>query len=72
MLAENLANWAQEERQAGRLEGRQEGRLEGRQEGIVTTARNLLTLGTLSDDQIAVATGLTVEEIAKLRNESTH
>lgn len=72
MLAENLANWAQEERQAGRLEGRQEGRLEGRQEGIVTTARNLLTLGALSDDQIAVATGLTVEEIAKLRNESTH
>ena len=68
MLAENLANWAQEERQAGRLEGRQE----GRQEGIVTTARNLLTLGALSDDQIAVATGLTVEEIAKLRNESTH
>ena len=66
MLAENLENWAQQERQAGRLEGHQE----GEQLGITKTARNLLKLGVLSSEQIAEATGLTIDEVAKLRIEN--
>ena len=57
MLAENLENWAQQERQ------------EGEKLGIEKTARNLLKLGVLSDEQIAEATGLALDEVAKLRHE---
>ncbi|QNI02138.1 Rpn family recombination-promoting nuclease/putative transposase [Halomonas sp. SH5A2] len=57
MLAENLENWAQQERQ------------EGERLGIEKTARNLLKLGVLSDEQIAEATGLALDEVAKLRIE---
>jgi len=57
MLAENLENWAQQERQ------------EGEKLGIEKTARNLLKLGVLSDEQIAEATGLALDEVAKLRLE---
>jgi predicted transposase/invertase (TIGR01784 family) len=61
MLAENLENWAQQERQAG-IE-------KGTKLGIEKTARNLLKLGVLSNDQIAEATGLALEDIAKLHAE---
>jgi predicted transposase/invertase (TIGR01784 family) len=61
MLAENLENWAQQERQAG-IE-------KGTKLGIEKTARNLLKLGVLSNDQIAEATGLALEDIAKLHPE---
>lgn len=57
ILAENLENWAQQERQ------------EGEKLGIEKTARNLLKLGVLSDEQIAEATGLALDEVAKLRTE---
>ncbi|CAD5269145.1 MULTISPECIES: hypothetical protein [Halomonadaceae] len=57
MLAENLENWAQQERQ------------EGEKLGIEKTARNLLKLGVLSDEQIAEATGLVLEDVVKLRTE---
>ena len=57
MLAENLENWAQQERQ------------EGEKLGIEKTARNLLKLGVLSDEQIAEATGLALDEVVKLRTE---
>ena len=57
MLAENLQNWAQQERQ------------EGEKLGIEKTARNLLKLGVLSDEQIAEATGWALEDVAKLRTE---
>lgn len=60
MLAENLENWAQQERQ------------EGEKLGIEKTARNLLKLGVLSDEQIAEATGLALREVAKLRTEGEH
>ncbi|GEN29198.1 hypothetical protein HVA01_28440 [Halovibrio variabilis] len=33
------------------------------------TARNLLKLGVLSDEQIAEATGLALDEVAELRTE---
>ncbi len=57
MLAENLGNWAQQERQ------------EGEKLGIEKTARNLLKLGVLSDEQIAEVTGLVLEDVVKLRIE---
>ncbi|MFS8150739.1 hypothetical protein [Vreelandella titanicae] len=57
MLAENLENWAQQERQ------------EGEKLGIEKTARNLLKLGVLSDEQIAEATGLVLEYVVKLCTE---
>jgi len=55
MLAENLENWTQQERE------------EGEKLGIEKTARNLLKLGVLSDEQIAEATGLVLDEVVKLR-----
>ena len=61
MLAENLENWAQQERQAG-IE-------KGTKLGIEKTARNLLKLGVLSNEQIAEVTGLDLEDIAKLQTE---
>ncbi|NYS62613.1 Rpn family recombination-promoting nuclease/putative transposase [Vreelandella salicampi] len=65
MLAENLENWAQQERQ----EGEKLGIEKGEKLGIEKTARNLLRLGVLSDEQIAEATGLALDEVAKLRTE---
>jgi len=47
-------------------------RREGEKLGIEKTARNLLKLGVLSNEQIAEATGLAVDEIAKLRIEDKH
>ena len=44
MLAENLQNWAQKERNEGRLEGRNEGRQEGRQEGQSLALKKLIQL----------------------------
>jgi predicted transposase/invertase (TIGR01784 family) len=68
MLAENLENLVKKER----LEGRQEGRLEGRQEANRETARNLIKLAVLSDQQIAEATGLTVVDVQRLREDDLH
>ena len=44
-----------------------EAREEGREEERRATARNLIEMGVLPDDQIAAAVGLSVEEIARLR-----
>ncbi|MDY6930078.1 MAG: hypothetical protein SWN10_23770, partial [Pseudomonadota bacterium] len=71
MLAENLENWAQQERQEGRQEERREAEkraLEEKRE----TVRHLLSFGVLSDEQIAEATGMALDEIAKLRIEDKH
>ncbi|MCA8866846.1 MULTISPECIES: hypothetical protein [unclassified Halomonas] len=69
MLAENLENWAQQERQVGIQEGEKLGIEKGEKLGIEKTARNLLKLGVLSDEQISEATGLALDEVAKLRVE---
>ena len=53
-------------------EGEQLGIEKGEQLGIEKTARNLLKLGVLSDEQIAEVSGLAVDEIAKLRIEDKH
>lgn len=49
----------------GREEGMAEGREEGREEGIKQTAKNLKSLG-VSDEMIAKATGLTLDQIQAL------
>ena len=48
--------------------GRQEGMQKGRQEGVVEVARNLLKM-RLPLDEIATATGLTIEAINRLRHD---
>ncbi|MCH4562714.1 hypothetical protein MKP05_06170 [Halomonas sp. EGI 63088] len=60
MLAENLANLVKKERLEGRLEANQ------------ATARNLIKLGVLTDEQIAEATGLTTAEVQAFRAEDKH
>ncbi|MEG3081811.1 hypothetical protein R3F64_18315 [Halomonas sp. 5021] len=80
MLAERIKQWPERWEEKGRLEGLQEGLQEGRQEGLqegqleakCSTARNLLALGVLSNEQIADVTGLTVEDIAQLWEETKH
>ncbi|WP_373190486.1 Rpn family recombination-promoting nuclease/putative transposase [Halomonas sp.] len=51
---------------------RQEGRLEGQLEAKRETARNLIKLGVLSDEQIAEATGLVIADVQALRVEDKH
>ena len=83
MLAENLENLVKKERLEGLQEGLQEGRLAGRLEerqeaerrALIEkheTVRNLLSFGVLSDQQISEATGVKLEEIARLRVEDKH
>ena len=45
------------------------GREEGREEGRKETARNLLQLDVLTEEQIAQATELSIEEVRQLRSE---
>ncbi|WP_048306569.1 hypothetical protein [Halomonas sp. PR-M31] len=55
--------------------GRQEERQEAERRALAEkreTVRHLLSFGVLSDEQIAEATGLAVDEIAKLRIEDKH
>ena len=88
MLAERIKKWPElwEERgrQAGEKLGIEKGEKlgiekgeklgieKGEKLGIEKTARNLLKLGVLSDEQIATATGLAVDEITRLRREDKH
>ena len=51
----------------GRAEGRAEGRTEGRTEGMLEVAKNLLSMH-LPIMQIMQATGLTQEQINRLKN----
>ncbi len=43
-----------------------EGLKEGRRKAVEAAARNLLSLGVLSIEQIAMTTGLTVEQVQEL------
>ena len=78
MLAENLENWAQQERREEREKVLQETEQRLREaekralEEKRETVRHLLAFGVLSDEQIAEATGLAVDEIAKMRIEDKH
>ena len=64
MLAENLKNW--------REQLLWEGRVEGRVETSRETAHNLITLTEMDDPMIARITGLSVEEVSKLRAATRH
>ena len=55
-------------REEGRAEGREEGKEEGREERNIEITRNLIKLG-MSNDQIAAATGLSLEKIKELKND---
>ena len=50
--------------------GLEQGLQKGRDEAIRDNARNLLFLGILTDEQIAQATGLSLEEILALKKET--
>ena len=53
-------------RKEGLEEGRAAGLAQGRKEKAVETARTLLSMRTLTKEQIAKATGLSVEEVESL------
>lgn len=52
--------------------GIEKGRQEGQREAKEETARNLIKLGVLTDEQIAQATGLTVPDVRALCTEDKH
>lgn len=58
-------------RQEGRREGRKEGRKEGRQESMRDTALRMLQAGNYAMDEIANISGLSLDEVEKLRNGQT-
>lgn len=70
---EGIAEGRAEGRKQGIAEGRKEGIAEGRKEGMAEEkkeiAKNLLNMN-LSLDQISKATGLTIDEIEKLKEEN--
>ena len=53
-------------REEGRKQGRAEGLAEGSHSAKLETARNFLQMG-LSQEQVAQGTGLSLEEIQKLK-----
>ena len=63
---EGLAEGLAEGRAKGMAEGRTEGLAAGRTEERITTAKKLVAMNVLSAEQIAQATGLTVDEVASL------
>ena len=52
--------------QTAEKKGRAEGRAEGELKAKLNTARKLKAMDVLSDEQIAAATGLTIDEIKSL------
>lgn len=70
-MTETLRSFLESETEEVRMEaearGRAIGNAEGEKRGKISSARNMLTMG-LSIDQIRQATGLSAEEIARLRN----
>jgi len=60
MLAENLQNWAKQERMLGREETKLE------------MVLGMIALGNVSDEQIATVSGVSLKEIASLRKRSGH
>ena len=53
----------------GKKEGKKEGRKQGKKEGRKETARNLLLLNVLPEEQIAQVTSLSIEEVRQLKQE---
>ncbi len=61
------ARFAREGREDGMEEGWKEGRKEGMEKGREESARNLLSIGVLTDEQIAQVTGFTLEKLKLLK-----
>ena len=53
----------------GRAEGLNLGRAEGIHSNAIENAKNLIKMKVLSNEQIAQATGLSIEEVQKLSSE---
>ncbi len=67
---EKIKELEEKARKEGREEGKEETRQEAeeaRQETIEETARNLLSVGTFTEEEIAQATGLTLEKVKALK-----
>ena len=64
--AEGRAEGREEGRAEGRAEGREEGRAEGEKKAKIESAKRFLSMG-LSVEQVAAGTGLSLEEIEKLK-----
>jgi hypothetical protein len=71
MLAENLENWAQKERQEERHKVLQEAEKRAF-ESKRNAARKLIALTEMNDQLIAEIEELPVEEVEKLRAETQH
>ena len=67
---EGLEEGLEEGREEGLVKGREEGLGKGRKEKAEKTARNLISLGVLTDEQIAHATELSLEDIRRLKRET--
>ena len=65
---DGLEEGRKEGRMEGRKEGRMEGRKEGRMEGRKEIVRNLMALN-VSDEIIMRSTGMSLDEVQKLREE---
>lgn len=72
MLAENLQNLVKKERLEGLQQGLQQGIQEGGQIVSQQIAQKLIALGILTDEQVAEATGLSMETIKTLRTTGQH
>ena len=78
MLAENLENWAKQERQEERRKVLQEAEQRVREaekralESKRNAARKLIALTEMNDQLIAEIEELSVEEVEKLRAETQH
>ena len=72
MLAENLENLVQKERNQSRMEGEQVGIQKGIMKNKRETALNLINMNVLTDAQIAQASGLSEEDVKTLRTEAKH
>ena len=60
----------------GRMEGLVEGRMEGEEIGAIKakreTALNLISMNILSNEQIAQASGLSIDDVINMRTEAKH
>ena len=66
-MCELLEQKIKQERAEGLAEGRAEGRAEGKAEVRISTAEKMLLKNQFSTDMIAEISGLTVEEVEKLK-----
>lgn len=76
MISENLQHWAEKEQAVGEKRGINKGIAQGvslgRKENANEVGLKLIALGSMSDDQIAEVSGLTLSEVSTLRQDVSH